>query len=447
MGHDYNLVVSFTFTRSGQPISIDWGDGIKDYDVTTNIISHDYAATNAARSPVVIRVSDLSMVTSFFFDLNIRDITYFKGNLFSGLTGSYTTTGRPGDTWTVADWTPSGVATSIATLENRNGMQNGAVPLDLSSWSSLTSINFSEVAFSLLTLPTNTFSLLSLAFITATPITNTFTIGSIGCIITGSSNTSLTVSGSTDCQYVQFTNNTSLTTLDLSGLTMSSITQRLKVTGNTSLTIGGITLPTTENVLLELENNNPSITSINVSSQKYITLSIKTQPNLTSITLNTTDSYSLRQNLIVSENSSFNQNLIVIGGSIFPGIIDLRDNAISTSNIDAMITKIFTNRGDIAAITTVGFDNRLISGGHSWNTSGGTNGDPTGTVQQGDIGTYGGSLYDLTKTQVNNLKDGNDYDGAGSNTAWTVGEMIWWLVNSEVSSADTTGRYKWTFTL
>jgi len=51
---------------------------------------------------------------------------------------------------------------------------------------------------------------------------------------------------------------------------------------------------------------------------------------------------------------------------------------------------------------------------------------PTGTYQQGDLGTYSGDPWDLTETQVNNLAGGCDYTGSGTNIAWESKEKIWW---------------------
>ena len=51
---------------------------------------------------------------------------------------------------------------------------------------------------------------------------------------------------------------------------------------------------------------------------------------------------------------------------------------------------------------------------------------PTGTYQQGDLGTYGGDPWDLSEVQINNLAVGSDYDGGGSNVPWTSKEKVWW---------------------
>jgi hypothetical protein len=65
----------------------------------------------------------------------------------------------------------------------------------------------------------------------------------------------------------------------------------------------------------------------------------------------------------------------------------------------------------------------------------------TGTEQLGDLGTYGGNENDLTEEQVNNLVDGTDYDGLGTNTPWTQAEKIYWMKNATVSSTNPAKRY------
>jgi len=51
---------------------------------------------------------------------------------------------------------------------------------------------------------------------------------------------------------------------------------------------------------------------------------------------------------------------------------------------------------------------------------------PTGTYQQGDLGTWSGDQWDLTEAQINNLAVGTDYTGSGTNVAWTSKEKVWW---------------------
>lgn len=59
----------------------------------------------------------------------------------------------------------------------------------------------------------------------------------------------------------------------------------------------------------------------------------------------------------------------------------------------------------------------------------------------GDLGTWGGSQWDLTEEQVNNLAAGTDYDGLGTNTPWNSKQKIYWMVNAQTSSTNPTKRY------
>ena len=59
----------------------------------------------------------------------------------------------------------------------------------------------------------------------------------------------------------------------------------------------------------------------------------------------------------------------------------------------------------------------------------------------GDLGTWSGSEWDLTEEQVNNLVDGTDYDGLGTNTSWNGKEKIYWIKNALVSSSSSSKRY------
>lgn len=69
----------------------------------------------------------------------------------------------------------------------------------------------------------------------------------------------------------------------------------------------------------------------------------------------------------------------------------------------------------------------------------------TGVYQQPDIGTYSGGINDLTETEITNLSVGLDYDGLGSNVAWSTLEKVWVLENLAVSSVNATLRYAFSF--
>jgi len=64
------------------------------------------------------------------------------------------------------------------------------------------------------------------------------------------------------------------------------------------------------------------------------------------------------------------------------------------------------------------------------------------TETLGDLGTYGGNQWNLTEAQVNNLVAGIDYTGSGTNVAWNSKEKMYWQKNAQISSTNTTKRYK-----
>lgn len=70
----------------------------------------------------------------------------------------------------------------------------------------------------------------------------------------------------------------------------------------------------------------------------------------------------------------------------------------------------------------------------------------TGIYQQPDIGTFTGDINDLAESEIINLSVGNDYDGNGTNIAWSILEKVWILENIETSSTNTVLRYGFEFT-
>lgn len=106
------------------------------------------------------------------------------------------------------------------------------------------------------------------------------------------------------------------------------------------------------------------------------------------------------------------------------------------TNIGGFVNNVFTQRntclkatGGVTNINVANnVDNNLL----------------TGVLQRGSLGTYTGNQNDLTETQIDNLSNGLDYTGSGSNTAWTHKEKIWWLVNCKNSSTDNSSRYRCT---
>ena len=108
------------------------------------------------------------------------------------------------------------------------------------------------------------------------------------------------------------------------------------------------------------------------------------------------------------------------------------NNCSSVTGTDSFIDYIWTNRKNWTGNLNVRMDNI---------------GDSiTGTYQLGDTGTYptGTTNYawDLTEAELNNLVAGNDYDGNGTNTAWSQNEKRYYMLNAMVSSSSTQKRYK-----
>ena len=59
----------------------------------------------------------------------------------------------------------------------------------------------------------------------------------------------------------------------------------------------------------------------------------------------------------------------------------------------------------------------------------------------GDLGTYTGYEWNLSETQVNNLSNGLDYDGNGTNIEWNSKQKIYWFKNAQISSTNSGKRY------
>ena len=105
-------------------------------------------------------------------------------------------------------------------------------------------------------------------------------------------------------------------------------------------------------------------------------------------------------------------------------------NDLITSALNSIVTFLFTNRNfwaDPAPDIDLRSNAGLVSG----------------TYQQGDLGTYSGNFDDLTEAQIDNLAAGNDYDGTGSNTAWTVREQAYALIEMHTAQGSGTKRYGW----
>lgn len=113
-------------------------------------------------------------------------------------------------------------------------------------------------------------------------------------------------------------------------------------------------------------------------------------------------------------------------------IIDLSNCAYT--NIPGFYRNIFTNRN--TCLKAAGGTTTLYTQGNVDNSS------LTGIYKLGNLGTYSGNYNNLTEVQIDNLANGLDYTGTGSNTPWTDKEKIWCLVNFNNSSTDSSKRYR-----
>ena len=112
----------------------------------------------------------------------------------------------------------------------------------------------------------------------------------------------------------------------------------------------------------------------------------------------------------------------------------LNESELTTIELDSITNKLFSNR--------VIYNNSASKLYRIYDNTG----YPTGTYQEPNKGSYSGNTNDLTENEIDNLVAGNDYDGGGSNTPWTVLEKIWILVNLDISSSNPTTRYYWSVT-
>lgn len=108
------------------------------------------------------------------------------------------------------------------------------------------------------------------------------------------------------------------------------------------------------------------------------------------------------------------------GTSIICRNIDCSDIGISAENLNTSINTLFSNR--------LLFDNSYTK---YLAINGARNATASGTYQQPS-----GFTHDLTEAEITSLSSG-----------WSVKEKVWVLVNCQISSADTTKRYKWTITM
>lgn len=107
------------------------------------------------------------------------------------------------------------------------------------------------------------------------------------------------------------------------------------------------------------------------------------------------------------------------------------------TGIPGFVRKVFTNRNTCLKAAG-GMTNISVQGNVD-------NASLTGTYQQPSLGTYTGNINDLTEAQIDNLANGLDYTGTGTNTAWTDKEKIWVITKLKNSSTDSSLRYRCTF--
>lgn len=108
-------------------------------------------------------------------------------------------------------------------------------------------------------------------------------------------------------------------------------------------------------------------------------------------------------------------------------------NNLSITGLSDFIDKIFNNRTvlsyNIARTIYISGIDEITNNPSLW------------VIEQGDLGSYAGDITQLDENSVNNLKNGDDYDGQGSNTPWTPGETIWWIQNAKQQSNPNIRRY------
>ena len=116
-------------------------------------------------------------------------------------------------------------------------------------------------------------------------------------------------------------------------------------------------------------------------------------------------------------NSSVGNITYPFGTKILLPNLTVDYNSMNITNIDNSLNNLFIGRNNFSNIIK-----RLVAGGN--------NAAPSGTYQQPS-----GFTHNLTEGEIDTLS-----------ATWSVKEKIWILVNCQVSSVDTTKRYKWTIT-
>lgn len=198
-------------------------------------------------------------------------------------------------------------------------------------------------------------------------------------------------------------NNTTITTIDASAMSSGTLME------------------------LRVYDMGPLFTSVTLSAtagRVYTTMVISNCPNLT--TLNNFANISVT----VGVNNGFtiastNLNLrMFLGTKIRAGIINATSSGMTTATVDQNIQDAWDNR--VSGFASNASTKVLQIGG--------TNGSPTGTYQMPTTG-YSGSIHDASESTLTTASAG-----------WSKKELIWVLVNLQVSAANTTKRYNWAIT-
>jgi hypothetical protein len=140
---------------------------------------------------------------------------------------------------------------------------------------------------------------------------------------------------------------------------------------------------------------------------------------------------------ILLTNLHSNSNITNIKYIAYPTTLDsisFQSNTISQIELDSLVNTVFERRNMYTVLTR----KTMIINNNSTVIS--------GTYQSPNVGTYTGNINNLTEDQINNLSNGLDYTGSGTNTPWTQKEKVWILVNLNISSTNSTKRYKWAIT-
>lgn len=154
--------------------------------------------------------------------------------------------------------------------------------------------------------------------------------------------------------------------------------------------------------------------------------------DVTTFTYNSTFYSSTYSTIDFSYNPGFTGNLANL--TLWSNKAYIKLNNCNYTGIPGLVRNIFTNRN--TCLKSAGGMTYIYVNGNIDNSG------LTGTYQLGNLGTYSGNTYDLTENQIDNLANGLDYTGTGTNTAWTDKEKIYCLSTFHNSSTDSSLRYR-----